>query len=282
VAEHTKPKPRRSGGNSAPKRRAPSSRVGKGDQPDGPHGRLGVLWAAVTAAALLAGPLPLAAWMAAHAGLAAAQAARSHQPARSSAKAAPKAHPVGAAFGAVLLALSCAFGWLTVVIGLVLAAVGSVSLPTAIGETPAQPVTTALIAVAAGASAGSLVLARWMGVVPGLFLFALVCAYDMGAYLIGTGAHNRWEGPAAGIAAIGPVTLGAAAGAVPPFTDLGPAVIGVMAAVLAPLGPVAANRLLGPRAKTGPKRIRQPALRRLDSLLLLGPAYVMAARLFRA
>jgi CDP-diglyceride synthetase len=254
-----------------------SSRAAKGGgQPDGPHGRLGVLWAAVTVAALLAGAVPLAVWMAAQAGLAAAQAARSHQPARAQAGSRPRAHPVGAAFGAVLLALSCAFGWTTVVIGLVLAAVGSVSLPVAIGESPAEPVATALIAVATGAAAGSLVLARWLGSVPALFLLALVCAYDTGAYLVGTGAQNRWEGPAAGIAAIGPVTLGAAAGAVPPFTSVGPAVIGVMAALLAPLGPVAATRLLGR------KKLRQPALRRLDSLVLLGPAFVAAARLLRA
>jgi len=242
--------------------------------PDGPHGRLGVAWAAVTGAALLAGPLPLAVWMAAHAALAAAQAARAQQPPRSKT---PLAHPLGAAVGAALLVVGCAFGWTIAAIAVVLAGVVALSLPAAIGDPPAQPARTVALALAWGAAAGSLVLARWIGAVPALFLFALISAYDTGAYLVGTGAHSRWEGPAAGIAAIGPVTLGAAALAVPPFTELGPAALGGIAAVLAPLGLHAASRLVQARSA----KLRLPAVRRLDVLLVLGPVWVVAAGLLR-
>ena len=48
-------------------------------------------------------------------------------------------------------------------------------------------------------------------------------------------------------------------------------VLGGVAATLAPLGPAVAGRLLGER------HAPVPALRRLDSLLLLAPAWAIAA-----
>jgi hypothetical protein len=58
---------------------------------------------------------------------------------------------------------------------------------------------------------------------------------------------------------------------VPKFPPTAPFVLGGLAAVLAPLGPPAATRLLGDRDA------KAPALRRLDSLLVVGPVWACAA-----
>jgi hypothetical protein len=105
-------------------------------------------------------------------------------------------------------------------------------------------------------------------------LLAMICAYDAGAYLIGTGASSAWEGPAAGVAALIPITIFAEVVLVPPFGAMQPLFLGVLAAVLAPCGPVAASALLGDRSG------HAPALRRLDSLLLLGPLWAWCAVIF--
>jgi hypothetical protein len=57
---------------------------------------------------------------------------------------------------------------------------------------------------------------------------------------------------------------------VPPFDGNSPWILGGLAAVLAPVGPVVASSL------TGDRSARVPALRRLDTLIVLGPAWVAA------
>jgi hypothetical protein len=101
-------------------------------------------------------------------------------------------------------------------------------------------------------------------------LIAFAAFHDVGAYLVGTGAVNDWEGPVAGIAAIVCVTLFVAV-LVPSFGGGGPFLLGLVAAALAPLGPLAASVILGDRTASA------PALRRLDSLLLLGPVWAWTA-----
>jgi hypothetical protein len=253
---------RTSPSRTAPRRRAPAKK------PTGPHGRLGVLWAAATLPFLLLGPIPLALWMAAHAGLAGIQTARSHTHAK-------RPNPLATGVGAALLALGCAIGWPGAVVGLVLAASVPIVLPGVLRAETSDPRRTVTLAVSLGAAAGSLVLARALGAMPALVLFALMCAHDTGNYLVGSGASSNWEGPAAGVAAMGPVILGAATVAVPPFTESGVWVLGAIAAVLIPLGPHGADRLIGRRA------IRLPALRRLDALLLAGPVWALAATLLK-
>jgi CDP-diglyceride synthetase len=121
-----------------------------------------------------------------------------------------------------------------------------------------------------GLSAASPVLLRGLGVAAPLALFAFAAAHDMGAYVVGTGAASDWEGPIAGIASILCVTLFVAV-LVPSFRGASPFLLGLVAAVLAPLGPLAASVILGDR------EARAPALRRLDSLLLLGPVWAWLA-----
>jgi hypothetical protein len=222
------------------------------------------LWAVPTVAAVVAGPVVLAVWMAAHAGLAGLQAARSWPKSK-----AP--NPVAVGIGAVLVPLGCAFGLPGAVVGLAVG--GAVAAGLSQGQAVGRAVT---IALALGAAAGSLVVARTVGVVPGLFLLGLVCAYDTGSYLVGTGAGSAWEGPAAGIAAMGPVTLLGATLAVPPFSESGPWIAGGLAALLAPVGPYAGSALLGS------KKTRVPAVRRLDALLVLGPVWAVAAAVLTA
>jgi hypothetical protein len=58
---------------------------------------------------------------------------------------------------------------------------------------------------------------------------------------------------------------------VPPFSGASPWLLGLLAAALAPFGPLVGTLLLGER------EARAPALRRLDSLLVLGPVWAAAA-----
>jgi hypothetical protein len=126
-----------------------------------------------------------------------------------------------------------------------------------------------LTVVGPGAACAGAVLARNHGLDQGLVLIGMICAYDSAAYLIGTGANNPWEGPIAGVASIGGLTLLVAAVLFAPFRGNSPWILGGVAGVLAPLGPVVGRRL------TPTREVRLPALRRLDSLLLLGPAWAI-------
>ena len=106
-------------------------------------------------------------------------------------------------------------------------------------------------------------------------LLGYAMAYDAGTYLVGSGATSAWEGPAAGMAAIGTLTLAVAALFVPPFDGSSPLLLGALAAALAPLGRMIALALAGGSGR----KVRVPALRRLDSLLALGPLWGLAAAL---
>lgn len=218
-----------------------------------------------TFAALVLGPVWLAPWMALVAAAAAVQAANSwrhrHRP--------PAALVAG--IGAGVPVLAAAAGPVPALV----AGVGMVVLTFLNGLVPGgrhtDPLLTVGIAAAVGLAATSPVLLRGEGLVPALVLFAFAGAHDAAAYVVGSGSATWWEGPAAGMVSIGAVTLAAAAVLVPPFRGASPWLLGVLAAVLAPLGPYAGTALLGER------RARVPALRRLDSLLLLGPVWTLAA-----
>jgi hypothetical protein len=132
------------------------------------------------------------------------------------------------------------------------------------------PVRRCLVVLAPACAASSLVLARARGLAEGLVLAGMVSVYDSAAYLMGTGAGNAWVGPATGIASIGALTLFVAAVLVPPFDGNSPWILGGLAALLAPVGPIVASHL------TGDDSARVPALRRLDTLIVLGPAWVAA------
>jgi len=133
---------------------------------------------------------------------------------------------------------------------------------------------TLVIGLAIGLAAASPVLMRQRGIIPALLLLAFAAVYDAGAYLVGTGAASPWEGPAAGVAAFVPLTMFAAVVFIPPFSGTEPLLLGLVAALLTPIGPVAGSALLGDSAADA------PGLRRLDSLLVLGPIWAWCALIF--
>jgi sulfur-carrier protein len=235
-----------------------------------PHGRLGLAWAAATVGIAVAGPTWLAAWMAIAAFMAGAQVClvwrkRGERPVTLAAAAVAFGLPVAASFdtGAMV----------GVVVAGVLVTFGArLRAPTRV---PSRDVALTLgIAVPVGLAAASPVLVRHTGIAPALLLLAFVCVYDASAYLVGTGASSAWEGPAAGVVALIPLTIFAEVVLQPPFSGTEPLVLGLLSAVLVPIGPVAASALLGDRAG------HAPALRRLDSLLLLGPLWAWVAVIF--
>ncbi len=127
-------------------------------------------------------------------------------------------------------------------------------------------------------------LRSWLGVslaavVPVLFaaaeptlavlLFALACSYDAGDYLVGSAAAGWYEGPLAGAVAV--VAAGFAAVVLEPgaLADHGLWVGVVLAALACPLGRLVATLSLPPSGAFA------PGLRRLDSLIVLAPLWVV-------
>jgi hypothetical protein len=109
-----------------------------------------------------------------------------------------------------------------------------------------------------------------------VILLAIAMGFDLGDYLIGSGAGSLIEGPMAGGLVVVLVVAVAAIIKAPPFDGSLVWAFGVAALVLCPLGQVAASWLL-PDATT-----RAGALRRLDSLLVLAPAWAIAAGIVSA
>jgi sulfur-carrier protein len=235
-----------------------------------PHGRLGLAWATVTFGFTVAGPAYLAWWLAVAAFIAGAQTClvwrkRGERPVSLAAAAIAAGVPVAASFDVTYTAGVVAAGVLVTFVSRLWA-------PTL---APSRDVALTLgVGVAIGFAAAGPVLVRHTGISAALLLLTMICAYDAGAYLVGTGASSPWEGPAAGVAALIPITIFAEVVLVPPFAGAQPLFLGILAAVLAPCGPVAASALLGDRSG------HAPALRRLDSLLLLGPLWAWCATIF--
>lgn len=239
------------------------------DAHPGPQVRLGTLWGLLALVCVLAGPVALTVLLAPVAAVAAVQTARSwrRRPRRPSWAAAGS--------GAGLLAAAAVIGVRAVLAVAVLLAVASVLAWVAVRLHPSRvdPLLSGVIAISVGLAAAAPVLLRRDELVPAFVLLAYALVHDASAFVVGSGAPTPWEGTAAGVASIGAVTLGVAAVLVPPFRGASPWALGALAAVLTPLGPLAAVALIGDR------RARVPALCRLDSLLVLGPIWALAATL---
>jgi hypothetical protein len=235
-----------------------------------PHGRLGLAWAGVTVGLTIAGPAWLAGWLAVAAFIAGAQICvvwrkRGERPLTLVAALIAGALPVAASFD---------MGWMTAVVvaGLAVAVVVRIRVLTV---APSRDIALTLVAgVPVGLAAAAPVLVRHTGIAAALLLLAVVCVYDASAYLVGTGAASAWEGPAAGVVALLPLTIFSQIVLIPPFTGSEPLLLGLLGAVLVPCGPLAGSALLGDRSA------HAPALRRLDSLLLAGPLWAWWAVVF--
>lgn len=244
-------------GGAVEERGTPPPSADRNGDPDRPHVRLGLLWAAVTSVAVVLGTLALAVWLAVVAALAAAQAARTWR------RAEEQADMAAAAAGAAVITVAAAAG----PVGLV---VGAVAATAAAFVRAAPPVTgrrTLLVAGPVGLACAAPVVLRAEGFRHAFALLALVWAYDAGCYVVGTGAHNRWEGPAAGVATVAAMGLAVAVVFVPPFEGAWPWAFAALVAALAPFAERAGSLLLGDRDA------RAPVLRRIDSLLAAGPAF---------
>jgi hypothetical protein len=128
-------------------------------------------------------------------------------------------------------------------------------------------VAVGLASFAPAVAAASVVAARGQGVTEALTLLAAVCLYDMASFMTGTGPRGGVVGVLAGMVTVGVLAVLVAAVVVPPFSGRSPWVLLGLVAVLAPAGVILASRICPTR--------RLPALRRLDSLILAGPAWVI-------
>lgn len=243
---------------------------------EGPRIRLGVAWFVVVFASLVIGraaaDVPLVGVVYAGAGaVAAAQvveawAGRREQVLRVVAMVLAATVGLSASFGARALGAALL---VAVVLGIV-AGISQVAR-----RRPILPATALVLqaSLPTGLVAASVVLTMRYEIGAGVILLAMVMAFDAGDFLIGSGAGSLFEGPVAGALMIGLVAAVAAIVGAPPFHGALVWVFALGAAVLCPLGQVVASWLL-PDATT-----RASALRRLDSLLLLGPVWAFASGL---
>ncbi|HEV3400507.1 MAG TPA: hypothetical protein VG078_01700, partial [Acidimicrobiales bacterium] len=227
-----------------------------------PHGRIGLLWAIVTVVLTVQGEQWLAGWLAVNAFVGGSQAAAcrralDHRP-----------QPALAAVLAAGAPLAALYG-VRFVVGVVGLALALALVAGTLGHGRSAHALALALAIGAvlGAAAAGLVVTRDLGIAPTLFLLACVATYDASAYLVGTGASSSWEGPVAGMVALIPVTLIGAIILSPPFPSGAPLALGLLAGALAPAGPLVGTALIGSRDADA------PGLRRLDSLILLGPAW---------
>ncbi|MBW3574280.1 MAG: hypothetical protein KY450_05350 [Actinobacteria bacterium] len=253
---------------------------------DGPRVRWGLVWFVVTVAAagvsrtLLAGVMAVAAGLAAdqvvrlrHADVAAATGGRVggllSDPRRLPAMIAAGALPLAAAAGTDTLAAALP----AVVVVVLVQRLCTADAQLANARAVADASLAVLTSVGLGLAGAGPVLAHGFGAQVAVVVLVLVCAYDAGDFLIGSGSSTVWEGPAAGVAAVGVATFAFSVVPLAPL-DAGAAyAVGALTAVLAPLGPPVGSLLVG----SG----RRPArhLRRLDSLLVLGPLVPYAVAL---
>jgi hypothetical protein len=239
---------------------------------DGPRVRLGVGWFALGLAAVFASPVSAALVYGVAAGWAARQILRAWGSVAWQADLAIGlgAVPVLAALGGtrVLVAAFC-------VVGLV--AIGAACAPDGERMTGRGGRVAALgilwLAIIPSAGAASMVLVRGDSRVSAVVLFLLVSAYEMGDFVVGSGASNSFEGPLAGITTALLVGFPLAVMLVAPFDHAGAPLLG-FAAAACPFGQIAASALLPSAGASA------PALRRIDTLLVLGPLWAAASAVF--
>lgn len=231
---------------------------------DGPRIRVGIAWFLLALAALAVGPLPTAVVYGGAAAVAAAQTARCWRKRRQR----PSAEL--AAGIAALMGLGACLG----AGGAGIALLAGVALAYLLAASEASPNPTIVdagftlqCALPPGAVALSMVLLARLDQGSAIALLLLVSAYEVGDFLVGSGARNPYEGPAAGASAIVVVTF--IISTLPISTlDFGEAwLFGGLVMLLAPLGQLLASAVLPTAAS--PAR----GLRRLDSLLLAAPVW---------
>jgi hypothetical protein len=239
---------------------------------DGPRVRLGVAWFAGALVAVAISPFTAALVYAAAAGLAARQVARAWGSVSWQADLA-----AGLAAVPVLAAL---IGFPAVVATLVLGivvAVGAAASPDGArmpgpgGRAAAAGIL--MLSMVAAVGGASFVLVRAESVLAAGVLLIIASAYEMGDYIVGSGSTNPVEGPLAGITTATLVALPLALVLVEPYNDAGVGLL-VFTAVACPLGQVLASAALPGAGAPA------PALRRIDTLLVLALVWAAASGAF--
>ncbi|MFS8482067.1 MAG: hypothetical protein FWJ94_09190 [Acidimicrobiia bacterium] len=236
---------------------------------DGPRVRLGLAWFVGFTAAVGASPITAALALAVAVGWAARQVVRAWGSVQWQADLAAgvAALPVLAA----LVGLPGLVGGLA--LGFVVAVGAACSPDGARMPGPGGRMATLgilLFALLPAFAAGSVVLTRAESMFAALVLVVVVCAYEMADFLVGSGAGNPVEGPLAGVTTASLVALPLAVMLVEPYDAAGVALLGVTAAAC-PLGQIFGSALLPGAGAPA------PALRRIDTLLVLAPVWAAAA-----
>lgn len=234
----------------------------------GPKVRLGIVWFLLALAALAIGPLPAAALYGLVAAVAAAQTARAWRKRRSPAE---RPNEAVAAAIAAAMGLGACLGaggtGLAMLAGVALAYVAA----TGDARSPNSAITdagwTLQCAVPVGLVAASVVLLARLDQGSAIALLLLVSAYETGDFIVGSGARNPFEGPAAGASAIVVITFIVSTLPISALSFGQAWAFGGIVAVGAPLGQLAASALLPAAGSPA------TALRRLDSLLIVAPVW---------
>jgi hypothetical protein len=215
-------------------------------------------WFVLVVGGLMLGPFGVAGVYGVAAGIAGAQVARCWRRARRG----ERPNDVVAAACAVSLPIAAAIS--TPLLGAAILAIVGVCLATG---GPVHGVRTLQCALWPGAAAASVVVSYQFEPWSAAALVLAVSAYEIGDYLVGSGARNSLEGPIAGASAVLVVHFAVTAIGLPPFELPDGLSFAVVAAVLCPLGQLVGSLVLPST------RAPASALRRLDSLLLLGPVW---------
>ena len=238
---------------------------------EGPRVRLGMLWFVVAAVALAIGPFSASLVYGATAAIAGAQVARVWRRHRLRPNEIVAAGMAGAmTVGACLGAGGAGTGVLGGVVAAMLVATGDRKSP---HRSVADAGWTIQCALFPGLAAMSMVLLSRLDQGSAIALLLLVSAYETGDYIVGSGARNPFEGPAAGLAAIVVVTFMVSTLPISTLSFGEAWLFGGIVAVLAPAGQLFASALL-PTAGSPAS-----ALRRLDSLLLAAPVWCIGVGL---
>ncbi len=241
----------------------------------GPKVRMGVLWA--LAVVLAAAPQDLRPWGLAVlygvvAGAAAAQVVDSHTGDRHSPDRAV------AAFGGSALSVAATLGAAALGVGYLALVVVALVVAAATRSHGHQVVARAGQVVAAagicGGAAASLVLLAQYEIGALIILLVFVMVYDASDFIVGSGASNGLEGPVAGMIFIGAAAAVAAGLGVPPFNGADIWSFAVLAMIACPAGQLLGSAMM-PTANE-----RAPALRRIDSLLVVAPLWAWLVGLY--
>ena len=174
---------------------------------------------------------------------------------------------------AALLLAACALGSTAVAVVMVPAAlIASISSWRALEEAR-HPLALAVAVAGPLVAALSFVVADSQSANLALVLALLLCVYDAGCYVNGNGrGAGGLAGVVAGLLSVAVVAFLVAAVLDPPFTGFRPWLVVGTAGLFAPLGVWLASRV--------PGCDRLPALRRLDSMILAAPAWVILVAAF--